>query len=107
MCIFCQIVSGVISTTIRWQDAAWIAIDDIHPKARTHVLLVSKRHIESLASARGDDDQALLQSALPTATEVARQLGIVEAGYKVVINTGAGAGQVVDHLHLHLLSGEI
>lgn len=82
----------------------WIAIDDIHPKAKTHVLLVSKTHIESLEQAM---DQALLESGLSTVQMVARTLGLVEAGYKTVINTGRGAGQIVDHLHIHLLSGNI
>ncbi len=105
-CIFCSIIGKELPAQIRWEDSQWIAFDDIHPKAATHVLLVSKTHVGSLVEA-GGEHEGLLQSAVPTVKLVARTLGLESAGYKTVINTGKGAGQLVDHLHIHILSGEI
>lgn len=105
-CIFCSIIAKEIPSEFRWEDDRWIVINDIHPKARTHVLLVSKVHVDSLAQAN-EEHGDLLRSALPTVKTVANVLGLDEAGYKTVVNTGHGAGQIVDHLHVHILSGEI
>ncbi len=105
-CIFCSIVAKEIPSEFRWEDQHWIVINDIHPKAQTHVLLVSKVHVDSLANTLNEHDD-LLRSALPAVKTVASVLGLNEAGYKTVINTGHGAGQIVDHLHVHVLSGDI
>jgi len=106
MCIFCEIVDGRASATTRWSNDQWIAINDIHPKATTHVLLVSRKHIPSLDATSAEDDE-LLGSVLPTIRRLAKDWSLVEGGYRIVNNCGAGAGQVVDHLHFHLLSGAI
>ncbi len=105
-CIFCSIIAKELPAQIRWEDSQWIVFDDITPKASTHVLLVSKVHVGSLAQATSEH-AALLQSAIPTVKIVAATLGLEEAGYKTLINTGRAAGQLVDHLHIHLLSGAI
>ena len=103
-CIFCGIVAKEVPAGIRWQNDQWIAFDDIHPKAQTHVLVVPKKHIASLLDA-GDADEALVAGALGAIREVARLLRL--ASYKVVSNNGTEAGQIVDHWHFHLLSGAI
>jgi len=103
-CIFCTIVEENAATTIRWQNEHWIAINDIHPKADTHVLLISRKHIPSLAET-SDADDVLLATTLPTVRALAQEVGIVESGYRMVNNCGRGAGQMVDHLHFHVLSG--
>lgn len=88
-----------------FEDSELVAIKDINPKAATHLLIVPKRHIASLAAATADDT-ALFGRLLYRAKLLAEQVGIDQSGYKVVINTGRHGGQVVDHLHLHLLGGE-
>ncbi len=104
MCIFCQIIEGSIPATVRWQNEQWIAIDDIHPKADTHILLVSRKHIPSLMESTPQDD-ALLATTLPALRHLAKEVDIEQRGYRIVNNCGKGAGQLVDHLHFHLLSG--
>jgi histidine triad (HIT) family protein len=104
-CVFCKIVSGEIPATIvsRTDDA--VAFRDLNPQAPTHVLVVPTTHVASLAETATDAGQALVASTLRLAVETARDLGLEEGGYRVVVNTGAGAGQSVFHLHLHLLAG--
>ena len=84
------------------QNAHAIAFRDIHPQAPVHVLVVPRRHVVSLAEAT--DAEELGAIAL-LAAEVARQVGIAEAGYRTVMNTGGDGGQTVFHLHMHLLGG--
>ncbi len=103
-CVFCQIVAGRIPATIVYQDDDIVAFRDIHPVAPTHVLVVPRKHVASLAEA-GPEDEALLGRLLLGVRRVALDLGIVENGYRTILNTGAGAGQSVFHLHAHLLSG--
>lgn len=103
-CIFCKIVAKQVPSTIRYEDDAAIAFDDINPWAETHVLIVPKRHLRDLDAA-SDADRELLGHLLRVASHVGERLGVAKAGYKLVVNNGAGAGQVVMHLHVHLLSG--
>lgn len=103
-CVFCRIVAGRLPATVRHEDDLALAFDDIHPWARTHVLIVPKKHLSDLGDA-GDVDRDLLGHLLRVAATVAAKLGVVEDGYRIVVNNGSGAGQVVFHLHLHLLSG--
>jgi histidine triad (HIT) family protein len=103
-CIFCQIGSGKIPSDVVYQDDTVIAFKDIHPKAPVHVLIIPKKHIPSIADITGKD-LPVVAHMLEAANIVARQAGIPGA-YKLVINTGASAGQVVMHLHMHLLGGK-
>lgn len=82
-----------------------LAFRDISPKAPTHVLIIPKRHIESLRTTVADD-AGLLGRLLYRAKLIAEQEGIDQSGYKVVINNGRHGGQVIEHLHLHVLGGE-
>jgi histidine triad (HIT) family protein len=102
-CLFCKIVAGTIPAKRVYEDEQCLCFPDIHPQAPTHLLMISKRHIGSLAEA-GADDAALLGHLLAKTAEVARSAGL-ERGYRVVVNTGPDGGQTVDHLHLHLLGG--
>jgi histidine triad (HIT) family protein len=102
-CLFCKIVSGAIPAKRLYEDEVSIAFPDINPQAQTHVLVVPKEHIASLAEA-GPEHTALLGSLMAAAANVARQLKL-ERGYRVVVNTGAEGGQTVSHLHLHVLGG--
>ena len=101
-CIFCRIASGEIpSTKVAESDGA-IAFRDLDPKAPTHVLVIPRAHVASLAEA---DDEAMLGELMALAALVARSEGIDADGYRVVTNIGRNGGQSVDHLHLHVLGG--
>ena len=102
-CLFCKIVAGTIPATRLYEDERVLAFRDLTPQAPTHVLVIPKPHIASLAAAT-DRDAALLGHLLSAAAEVAR-LENLEKGYRVVINTGSDGGQTVAHLHLHVLGG--
>jgi histidine triad (HIT) family protein len=101
-CLFCRIVREEIPAKIVWEDAHSLAFRDLDPKAPTHVLVIPKRHVASLNDA---SDAQLLGRLLLAAREIAEQEGIADDGYRTVINCGAGAGQTVFHLHVHLLGG--
>jgi len=81
-----------------------VAFRDINPQAPTHVLVIPRKHIRSLADIE-DEDAGLLGEMVVVATAVARDAGLVDGGYRVVINTGVRAGQSVFHLHVHVLGG--
>jgi histidine triad (HIT) family protein len=101
-CLFCRIVRGEIPATIVAQDEHCVAFRDIAPKAPTHVLVVPREHIATLDDAR---DPMLIGRLMTMAADIARKEGIVSSGYRAVVNTNAGAGQTVFHLHVHLLGG--
>jgi histidine triad (HIT) family protein len=103
-CIFCKIVKGEIPSTKIYEDAQILVFRDIHPKAPTHILVVPKKHVASLVETK-DEDASLLASIFSSVRKVTGQLGLDKTGYKVVINNGKDAGQLVFHLHLHVLGG--
>jgi histidine triad (HIT) family protein len=103
-CLFCRIIAGEIPSKKVYEDEHAFAFHDINPQAPTHVLIVPKKHIASLNEA-SKDDQALLGHLTLIASKLADQLGVVAGGYRTVINSGAGAGQSVWHIHIHLLGG--
>lgn len=102
-CLFCRIASGAIPSKTVYQDDRCYAFHDIDPKAPTHILVIPRKHIASLAQA-APEDEALLGHLLWIAAEVAREADL-EHGYRTVISTGRDGGQTVDHLHVHLLGG--
>jgi len=103
-CLFCKIIKGEISTEFLYQDEDIVAFRDIHPKAPIHILIVPKKHIDKLQNI-SDNDRDLLGKILLVAQKIAQQEKIDKSGYKVVVNCGEGAGQIVPHLHFHLLGG--
>jgi histidine triad (HIT) family protein len=103
-CIFCQIVAGKIPSQVVYQDDSVFAFRDIHPKAPVHILIIPKKHIPSLADVTPGDLETIAH-LMDTANIVARQEG-AGINYKLIINTGPDAGQLVLHLHLHLLAGK-
>ena len=100
-CLFCRIVRGEIPAKLVAQNDDAIAFRDIDPRAPVHILVVPREHVASMT----DADPATLAAVLALAADVARQEGVTESGYRVVINTGEHAGQTVHHLHAHLLGG--
>jgi len=108
-CLFCRIVAGEIPARLLFEDDELIAFADIAPQAPVHLLIVPKRHVAHLFAA-GADEAPLLGRMITTATDLARQAGLADAGrasagFRLVMNCLAGAGQSVFHLHLHLLGG--
>ena len=103
-CIFCQIAADKVPTEIIYQDETVIAFRDIHPIAPTHLLIIPKRHISSLTHL-SEEDLPLIGHIVNIANQLAKKEGIAESGYRLVINCGKEGGQLVPHLHLHLLGG--
>lgn len=103
-CLFCQIVAGEIPADIVHQDERAVAFRDINAQAPVHALVIPRDHLESLDEATLKDE-ALLGHLLRVAARVANDQGLSDGGYRTVINTGAGAGQSVFHLHLHVIGG--
>jgi histidine triad (HIT) family protein len=103
-CIFCRVVEGTAPASVLFADDQVVAFHDIAPRAPVHVLVIPRRHITSLAKA-SEGDAPILGTLLLAAAEAARRTGIAESGYRVVTNSGSGAGQSVLHLHLHVLGG--
>ena len=103
-CLFCKIVAGEIPSTMVHEDDLVVAIRDIAPRAPTHILVMPREHIPSAAGLT-ESHGPLLGRLFAVAAELARDEGIVDAGYRLTINVGSGAGQSVPHLHLHLMGG--
>lgn len=103
-CLFCKIVAGQIPAKIVYRDDLVVAFEDINPQAPHHLLIVPQKHIATLNDAH-DEDRELIGSLLTTGSQLAKQLNLADDGYRVVMNTNAGAGQTVFHIHLHLLGG--
>ena len=103
-CLFCKIINGKIPGDFVHQDERCVVIRDTNPQAPTHVLVIPREHLESLDDA-SQKDEALLGHLLRVGARVANDLGHGEGGYRTVINTGAGAGQSVFHVHVHVLAG--
>lgn len=103
-CLFCGIAAGDIPSKQVHADDTVIAFHDISPRAPTHILLIPRDHIRSAAELT-DEHAPIVGHLFAVAAQTARDQGIAEAGYRIVTNIGRGAGQTVDHLHLHLMGG--
>jgi len=103
-CIFCQIVAGKVPSDIVYQDEEVVAFRDINPQAPIHLLIIPKRHIPSLTHL-SETESLLIGHMVNTANEMAKREGVSESGYRLVVNCGKEGGQLVPHLHMHLLGG--
>ena len=103
-CLFCKIVDRTIQSTMVYEDEHAVAFQDLHPQAPVHILVIPKRHIQSVQDSP-DSDAPLMGHLLMVCGKLAKQKGISESGYRIVTNTGPHAGQTVHHLHFHLLGG--
>ncbi len=103
-CIFCQIVSGKLPTDIVYQDEEVIAFRDIEPQAPVHLIIIPRRHIPSLVQL-SQADLSLVGHMVDIANQLAKRESVAESGYRLVINCGKEGGQLVPHLHMHLLGG--
>ena len=104
-CIFCQIVAGKMPSEILYHDEEVIAFRDINPQAPTHLVIIPKKHISSLARLP-EAESPLIGHMINIANLLAKRESISESGYRLVINCGEEGGQLVPHLHLHLLGGK-
>ena len=105
-CVFCRVVSGSLPSRKVYEDDQVFAFHDVTPVAKVHVLVIPKEHLTRLDEADEADD-ALLGHILRIGSKVAGQLGIAESGYRISVNQGADAGQVLDHLHAHVMGGQV
>lgn len=103
-CMFCKIAAGNMAADIVSSDDRFVAFRDIAPQAPTHILAIPRAHVASLNEAVDPD---LIGGLLLFASRIAKREGLVENGYRIVVNTNADAGQTVFHLHAHLLGGRI
>ena len=103
-CIFCKIIAGQIPSDVVYTDNKVIAFPDINPLAPVHILIIPREHITTLNDI-SEQETMLMGHMLQVARQLAKQHGIATKGYRVVINCGPQGGQVVQHLHMHLLGG--
>jgi histidine triad (HIT) family protein len=103
-CVFCKIASGEIPAKILYQDDEVFAFPDINPITPVHILVLPVKHIASLAD-MADEETPLVGKMVRVANKLAREQGIFKSGYRLTINSGADAGQLVAHLHIHLMGG--
>ena len=103
-CIFCGIAAGQIPATMLYDDGEVLAFRDINPEAPVHLLIVPRRHISTLNDLN-EADAALIGRLYLAGKQVAAELGVAERGYRTVINCNRDAGQIVFHVHMHLLAG--
>ena len=103
-CLFCQIVRRERPAEFVYEDTSLVAFEDAHPRAPVHLLVVPRKHIRSINDLK-DEDRDIIANMIFTARDVARQVGVSTSGYKLAFNVERGAGQVIFHLHLHLVGG--
>ncbi len=103
-CLFCDIIEGKIPSTKVYEDSSVYAFEDIHPAAPVHVLVVHKNHTKNIDE-MDESNSHIMSDIFLAVKKVARLKGIDGDGYRVIINNGAAAGQVIWHLHVHVLGG--
>jgi histidine triad (HIT) family protein len=104
-CIFDKIIKGEIPSKKVWENDSVLAFFDINPEAPIHVLIIPKKHISSLAEA-SSSDKDLLGEMLLAVVEVAKVLNVDKTGFRLILNNGPDSGQIVPHIHFHLLAGK-
>ncbi|MEI7636613.1 MAG: histidine triad nucleotide-binding protein [Syntrophus sp. (in: bacteria)] len=104
-CIFCEIVKGSIPCIKVYEDEKVLAFDDIHPMAPVHVVIIPKEHIATILDV-AEDRMAVMGAMISAAREVSRKKGIDQSGFRMVINCNEDGGQVIFHLHMHVLGGK-
>lgn len=105
-CLFCKMVNKEIPTEIVYEDQDVLAFKDIAPKAPVHILIIPKKHIENVAAATAEDCK-VLGKIQAVAKQLAEEFGIAESGYRILTNSGKDSGQVVFHMHYHLVGGRV
>ena len=105
-CLFCRMASGEVQVEKLYEDDLLFAIDDINPRAPVHFMVIPKEHIRSLADVT-EAHMPLLFHMIQVAKELAERKGVADSGYRVAMNVGLEGGQVIMHLHMHVLGGRV
>ena len=103
-CLFCKIIKGEIPSQKVYEDDEILAFKDIHPAAPVHILVIPKKHIDSIAKME-KEDELLIGKIYTVINKIAEEQGVKEDGFRVIVNCGKNGGQEVMHLHFHLLAG--
>jgi histidine triad (HIT) family protein len=103
-CIFCKIAKGEVKSNILYQDDKVVAFPDINARAPVHILVIPRKHIASVSDLT-EADEALVGHLFTVASKLAKEQGISNRGYRIVVNSGPYGGQLIAHLHLHILGG--
>lgn len=103
-CLFCKIINKETESSIEYEDENYLAFNDINPQAPTHILIIPKKHVARIADLSEDDSEMIGQMVV-LAKKLAAKKKLSEKGYRLVFNNGPQAGQMVFHIHLHLLGG--
>lgn len=103
-CIFCNIIEGKIPTEFLFENDTLVVFRDIHPHAPVHILIVPRKHIRSINDITAEDGP-IIAEMIDVARQIAKQENVDQAGYKLLFNVEQGGGQMIFHLHLHLLGG--
>ncbi len=104
-CLFCKIANKEIPSTIVYEDDEVIAFKDINPAAPVHILVIPKKHMDSIKDMK-KEDEALIGRIYSIINKIAEEQGVSESGYRVITNSGKDSGQEVMHLHFHLIAGK-
>lgn len=104
-CLFCKIIKGEVPSQKVYEDEEILAFKDIHPAAPIHILVIPKKHIDSLAQIQAEDEE-MIGKIYHVINKIAEEQGFKENGYRVIVNCGKDGGQEVMHLHFHLLAGK-
>lgn len=104
-CIFCKIIKKEIPSEIVYEDEGIIAFKDINPAAPIHILVIPKKHISSIIDMK-KEDEAIIGRIYSVINKIAKDIGIKEKGFRVILNCGEDGGQEVKHIHFHLLAGK-
>jgi histidine triad (HIT) family protein len=103
-CLFCKIINGEIPSEFLYEDESFVVIKDINPAAPVHLLLLPKKHIRSNNDLQKEDGK-IISDLFMVAKKMAKEQGVNESGYKLLFNVEKGGGQVIFHVHLHLIGG--
>jgi histidine triad (HIT) family protein len=103
-CLFCKIVAGTVPATFVYTDDDVVAFQDLHPQAPVHVLVVPRKHIAGFSDVQ-EEDEELIGKLARVVARIVDQFGVLETGYRSVVNSGPDAQQSVPHLHIHVLGG--
>ncbi len=106
ICLFCKIIEKKIPSKIVYEDEEVIAIEDVNPQAPIHILVLPKKHISTVLEAKSEDNE-LIGYLFQIANKIAKDKGVAERGFRLVMNCNREAGQTIYHIHLHLLAGRI
>ena len=102
-CIFCKIANKEINSNLVYEDESVVAFRDLNPQAPQHILIVPKKHIANITEL--DDKEIAAHIFTEVVPKIAKEVGVAESGFRLVINTGDEGGQTVNHLHVHLIGG--